>query len=284
MLRLPSDFLADKHILITGGGTGLGKEMALAFSQYGARVGAVSRNAEHLNDATKELKTAGFKLETELCDVREPDQVANAIDVMEERLGKIDILVNNAAGNFISRTEDLTPKAFDTIIGIVLRGSTYFSLEMGKRWISGKRKGTILNIVATYAWTGSGYVVPSAVAKSGVLALTRSLAVEWGPKGIRCVAIAPGPIKTKGAWKQLIPDESVEEVLITKNPTRRLGQPRELANLAAFLISDLASYINGDCVTIDGGEWLSGAGQFNMLGNMSDAFWESYTKLRKGSK
>ena len=281
MLKLPSDFLKGKNVLITGGGTGLGKEMATIFSQCGARVAAVSRNLDHLRSASEELSAHGYKLETEKCDVREPAQITDAVDALEKRMGYFDVLVNNAAGNFISRTEDLTPKAFDTIIGIVLRGSAYFSLELGKRWIKRKQKGVILSIVATYAWTGSGYVVPSAVAKSGVLSLTRSLAVEWGPKGIRSVAIAPGPIRTEGAWKQLIPDSSVEDVLIKRNPSRRLGQPEELANLAAFLISDMADYINGDCITLDGGEWLSGAGQFNLLTQMDDSFWEAYRKMRE---
>lgn len=279
MQNLPDDFLGGKRILITGGGTGLGKEMALSFSQYGARVGIVSRNIENLNKAATDIDQQGYKVEVSQCDVREPDQIVRAVDTMEKQLGGIDILVNNAAGNFISRTEDLTPKGFDTIVGIVLKGSAYFSLELGKRWIKKRQKGTILSMVATYAWTGSGFVVPSAVAKAGVLALTQSLAVEWAPKGIRCVAIAPGPFKTEGAWRQLIPDKSVEEGLISRNPSRRLGEPRELANLAAFLVSDYADYINGDCITIDGGEWLYGAGQFNLLSQMGEDFWESYLKM-----
>lgn len=279
MQNLPDDFLGGKRILITGGGTGLGKEMALSFSQYGARVGIVSRNIENLNKAATDIDQQGYKVEVSQCDVREPDQIVRAVDTMEKQLGGIDILVNNAAGNFISRTEDLTPKGFDTIVGIVLKGSAYFSLELGKRWIKKRQKGTILSMVATYAWTGSGFVVPSAVAKAGVLSLTQSLAVEWAPKGIRCVAIAPGPFKTEGAWRQLIPDKSVEEGLISRNPSRRLGEPRELANLAAFLVSDYADYINGDCITIDGGEWLYGAGQFNLLSQMGEDFWESYLKM-----
>ncbi len=281
MQTLPEDFLKNKRVLITGGGTGLGKEMAMAFSQYGARVGAVSRGIEHLETAREELEKLGYKLEIAQCDVRKPDQITEAADQMEKSLGGIDVLINNAAGNFISRTEDITPKGFDAVIGIVLNGSVYFSLEMGKRWIRSGKRGTILNMVATYAWTGSGYVVPSAVAKAGVLSLTQSLAVEWGPKGIRSVAIAPGPFKTEGAWSQLIPDASVENVLKNRNPTGRLGKPRELANLAAFLISDYADYINGDCITIDGGEWLYGAGQFSLLSSLGDDFWIEYQRQRK---
>ena len=277
-----NDLLKGKTVLITGGATGLGKSMALNFAALGARIAIVSRKRESLKAAVTELRNAGFEAEFETCDVRDPSQISSAVESLTGRLGKINVLVNNAAGNFISRTEDLSTKAFDAVMGIVLHGTVYFSLEMGKRWISSKSGGVILNIVTTYAWTGSGYVVPSAVSKAGVLALTRSLAVEWGKKGIRSVAIAPGMFPTKGAWERLVPVKSIEETLKDRNPLGRLGSHEELANLAAFLISDGASYINGEVVTIDGGEWLMGAGQFNALSAMPDEFWEMIRQGRGG--
>ncbi len=275
------NLLKGKTVLITGGATGLGKAMAVAFGNLGAKIGIVSRKKENLESTTAALSTMGIEIDYQVCDVRDPSQISESVSKLEESLGPINVLVNNAAGNFISRTEQLSPKAFDTVIGIVLQGSSYFSLEMGKRWINSGIHATILNIVATYAWTGSAYVVPSAVSKAGVLALTQSLAVEWGPKGIRSVAIAPGPMPTEGAWKNLIPDTSFENIMKARNPMLRLGEPSELAHLAAFLISDAASYINGEVVTIDGGEWLKGAGQFNMLSEMPDSLWDAM-KSRRG--
>ena len=274
------NLLKGKTILITGGATGLGRAMAVAFGNLGAKIGIVSRKKENLESTTAALLTMGIEIDYQVCDVRDPSQISESVSKLEESLGPINVLVNNAAGNFISRTEQLSPKAFDTVIGIVLQGSSYFSLEMGKRWINSGIHATILNIVATYAWTGSAYVVPSAVSKAGVLALTQSLAVEWGPKGIRSVAIAPGPMPTEGAWKNLIPDTSFENIMKARNPMLRLGEPSELAHLAAFLISDAASYINGEVVTIDGGEWLKGAGQFNMLSEMPDSLWDAMKSRR----
>lgn len=274
------NLLKGKTILITGGATGLGRAMAVAFGNLGAKIGIVSRKKENLESTTAALSTMGIEIDYQVCDVRDPSQISESVSKLEESLGPINVLVNNAAGNFISRTEQLSPKAFDTVIGIVLQGSSYFSLEMGKRWINSGIHATILNIVATYAWTGSAYVVPSAVSKAGVLALTQSLAVEWGPKGIRSVAIAPGPMPTEGAWKNLIPDTSFENIMKARNPMLRLGEPSELAHLAAFLISDAASYINGEVVTIDGGEWLKGAGQFNMLSEMPDSLWDAMKSRR----
>ena len=275
------NLLKGTTILITGGATGLGRAMAVAFGNLGAKICIVSRKKENLESTTAALSTMGIEIDYQVCDVRDPSQISKSVSKLEESLGPINVLVNNAAGNFISRTEQLSPKAFDTVIGIVLQGSSYFSLEMGKRWINSGIHATILNIVATYAWTGSAYVVPSAVSKAGVLALTQSLAVEWGPKGIRSVAIAPGPMPTEGAWNNLIPDTSFENIMKARNPMLRLGEPSELAHLAAFLISDAASYINGEVVTIDGGEWLKGAGQFNMLSEMPDSLWDAM-KSRRG--
>ncbi len=280
MSGFKSNFLSGKNILITGGGTGLGREMAITFSKLGARVSIISRKREVLEQTSRDIRKMGYEVEYEQCDVRYPDQIARAVENIEARTGSINSLVNNAAGNFISRTEDLSNKAFDTVIAIVLQGTVYFSMEMGKKWIKSNSGGVILNVVTTYSWTGSAYVVPSAVSKAGVLALTRSLAVEWGSRGIRSVAIAPGPFKTIGAWNNLVPTGEIEERMVSRNPMRRLGTTEEISELSAFLISDNASYINGEVVTIDGGEWLEGAGEFNALSAMPDEFWEALKSMR----
>ncbi len=268
-----NDLLKNKNIIITGGGTGLGKQMAKTFLEHGADVSILSRNAEHLDAAKKEMKDYGYNIKTEICDIRDPEEIKKAVDSIEKD-NKINVLINNAAGNFISKTEDLTPKAFDTVLKIVLNGTSYFSLEMGKRWIENHINGVILNVVATYAWTGSGYVVPSAIAKAGVLALTRSLASEWGHYGIRSVAVAPGAFKTEGAWSRLLPDESYENAITSRNPMRRLATKDEIANVASFLISDMSSYINGEVLTVDGGDWLYGSGMFNMMEKLPDDVWK----------
>ncbi len=272
-----NDLLRDKNIIITGGGTGLGKQMTKTFLEYGSSVSILSRNVDHLDAVKREMKGYGFDIKTEVCDIRNPDEIKKAVDDIEID-GKINVLINNAAGNFISKTEDLTPKAFDTVLKIVLNGTSYFSLEMGKRWIESHINGVVLNIVATYAWTGSGYVVPSAIAKAGVLALTRSLAAEWGHYGIRSVAIAPGAFKTEGAWSKLLPDESYENAIKSRNPMRRLATKEEIANIATFLISDMSSYINGEVITVDGGDWLYGSSIFNMMENLPDDIWKIMRK------
>ena len=272
-----NDLLRDKNIIITGGGTGLGKQMTKTFLEYGSSVSILSRNVDHLDAVKREMKGYGFDIKTEVCDIRNPDEIKKAVDDIEID-GKINVLINNAAGNFISKTEDLTPKAFDTVLKIVLNGTSYFSLEMGKRWIESHINGVVLNIVATYAWTGSGYVVPSAIAKAGVLALTRSLAAEWGHYGIRSVAIAPGAFKTEGAWSKLLPDESYENAIKSRNPMRRLATKEERANIATFLISDMSSYINGEVITVDGGDWLYGSSIFNMMENLPDDIWKIMRK------
>lgn len=274
------DLLKGKVAVVTGGGTGLGKSMATRFLELGASVAVVSRRREHLEKAKKELDELGLDLHFAQCDIRDPEQISRVADSVESEIGEIDILVNNAAGNFISKTETLSPKAFDSILGITLHGTVYFTLEMGKRWIERKQKGTILNMIATYAWTGSAYVVPSATAKAGVLSLTKSLAVEWGPYGIRVVAIAPGPIPTSGALKHLLPSDEFISALKDRNPTKRLGTHEELADLASFLVSDHSSYINGEVITIDGGEWLNGAGQFNMLSRIPKEMWDKMREMR----
>jgi len=287
MLR--DDALNDKVIIVTGGGSGLGKAMTTYFLELGAKVAITSRDIEKLQNTAKELedKTGGTCLPI-ACDVRHYDQVESMLQQVLSAFGKVDVLLNNAAGNFISPTERLSANAFDTIIDIVLKGSKNCTLALGKHWIDkGEKNKTVLNIVTSYAWTGSGYVVPSATAKAGVLAMTRSLAVEWAKYGIRMNAIAPGPFPTKGAWDRLLPGELKDQFDITKQvPLRRVGDHQELANLAAYLVSDFSQYINGEVVTIDGGEWLQGAGEFNMLENIPKELWDMLEQMikAKGSK
>jgi len=276
--------LKGKNIVVTGGGTGLGKSMAERFSDLGANLVLTSRREKVINDTAKEFRKRRKKAIPIVCDVRYPDQVESMINQAVKKLGSVDILVNNAAGNFISPTENLSSNAFKTVVDIVLNGTFHCSQAAGK--IMRKNKsGVILNIVTTYAWTGSGYVVPSACAKAGVLAMTRSLAVEWAKYGIRTVAIAPGPFPTKGAWSRLAPPGlGIEKKMKARIPLKRLGEHSELANLASFLVSDMASYINGEVVTIDGGEWLQGAGEMNDLEKIPKAAWKLLEMKRKKKK
>ena len=275
------DLLKNKVILITGGATGLGRAMGEKFLELGAKLAIASRREDVLRTASEEMSLDTSQVFYKSCDVREPAQVHDLIEAVEAHFGRIDVLVNNAAGNFISPTERLSPRAVDAILNIVLHGTFYTSLEVGKRWIEQGIAGTMLNIVTTYASTGSGYVVPSAAAKAGVLALTRSLAVEWAPYGIRQVAIAPGPFPTEGAGSRLSPTPELAEQMKNRVPFRRVGNKEELADLAAFLISDFAGYINGEVVTIDGGEWLKGAGQFNSLSGLTAVQWDSLAELTR---
>ncbi len=285
MLR--DNALKDEVIIVTGGGSGLGKAMTTYFLELGAKVVITSRNMDKLLTTAKELeeKTGGTVLPVR-CDVRHYDQVEAMLAATLEEFGKVDGLVNNAAGNFISPTERLSANAFDTIIDIVLKGSKNCTLALGKHWIDIKQKRSmVLNIVTTYAWTGSAYVVPSATAKAGVLAMTRSLAVEWAKYGIRTNAIAPGPFPTKGAWDRLLPGELKEEFDMTKKiPVGRLGNHQELANLAAYLISDFSAFVNGEVITIDGGEWLKGAGEFNMLEKIPEEMWDMLEMMIRSKK
>jgi NAD(P)-dependent dehydrogenase (short-subunit alcohol dehydrogenase family) len=217
---------------------------------------------------------------TRSCDVREVDQIQRMLDeLFAER--PLDALVNNAAGNFIARSETLSPRALDAVLNIVLKGSAACTLGCGRRWLEAGRAGNVLSIVTTYAWTGSAYVLPSAMAKAGVLAMTRSLAVEWGRRGIRLNAIAPGPFPTEGAWERLLPDEQLARRFETRNPLGRPGNHEELADLAAFLLADGSAFVNGEVVTIDGGEWLDGAGQFNFLDELSDEAWAALRPARR---
>lgn len=278
-----ADLLENKVVLITGGGTGLGRAMGETFLSLGAKLAIAGRREEVLREAAEQMGTDGKEVFFHPCDVRDPVQVGQLADAVEQRFGRIDVLVNNAAGNFISPTERLSPRAVDAVLNIVLHGTFYTTLEVGKRWIAQGHGGTMLNIVTTYASTGSAFVVPSASAKAGVLALTRSLAVEWARHGIRQVAIAPGPFPTEGAWSRLAPTPDLEEKMASRIPLRRVGSPEELAHLASYLISDYAAYMNGEVVTIDGGEWLQGAGQFNDLLEVTDEQWDRLAELtRKG--
>jgi NAD(P)-dependent dehydrogenase (short-subunit alcohol dehydrogenase family) len=279
--------LNGKTIVVTGGGSGLGKSMSRYFLELGARVVITSRNLDKLQHSAKELEDqTGGKVLPLACDVRDYEQVEAMVKAAVDSFGVVDILLNNAAGNFISPTERLSANAFDTIIDIVLKGTKNCTLAFGKHWIDRQETNkVILNIVTTYAWTGSAYVVPSATAKAGVLAMTRSLAVEWAKYGMRFNAIAPGPFPTKGAWDRLLPGDLKEKFdLAKKVPLKRVGDHQELANLAAYMVSDFSAYMNGEVVTLDGGEWLKGAGQFNLLEAVPEEMWDMLEQMIRAKK
>jgi len=284
MLR--DDALKGKTIVVTGGGTGLGKAMGTYFLKLGANLVITSRKIEVLQKTAEEMAAAtGGQVLAVQCDVRDYAQVENVLAQSLAKFGKVDALLNNAAGNFISPTERLSANAFSSIIDIVLKGTVNCTLAFGKHWIAEKQPANVLNIVTTYAFTGSAYVVPSACAKGGVLAMTRSLAVEWGKYGIRSNAIAPGPFPTKGAWDRLLPGDLAEKFdFKNRVPLKRVGENQELANLAAFLISDFSSYINGEVITIDGGEWLQGAGQMNGLEAIPSEMWDMLEQMTRSAK
>lgn len=268
--------LKGKTILVTGGGTGLGKSMGEYFLKLGANLVITSRKLEVLEGTAKEMESStGGKVLPLACDVRDIDQVEKMFADAVAHFGKVDVVLNNAAGNFISPTERLSTNAFNTVLDIVLKGTANVTMTAGKHWIKEKQPGTFLNIVTTYAWTGSGYVVPSAAAKAGVLAMTRSLAVEWAKYKIRSNAIAPGPFPTEGAWSRLLPGDLVKKFDPAKKvPVGRVGEHQELANIAAYLVSDFSAYVNGEVITIDGGEWLKGAGEFNNLDMIPQEMWD----------
>ena len=284
MLR--DNALQGKTYIVTGGGTGLGKSMSKYLLELGANVVICSRKLPILEATAAELSQAtGGQILPLACDVREYEQIEAVIEQSVAHFGRVDGLINNAAGNFISPTERLSHRAFSTVLDIVLKGSTFFTLAMGKHWIAKQQAGTILSIVTTYAWTGSAYVVPSACAKAGVLAMTRSLAVEWAKYKIRLNAIAPGPFPTENAWDNLLPPPIREEFDPAKKiPVGRTGEHQELANLVAYLMSDFSAYINGDCITIDGGEWLKGAGEFSNLDMVPKEMWDMLEAFTKGNK
>jgi len=272
---LTPELLAGKAAWITGAGTGLGRAMAKRFAGLGAKIALSGRRPEPLEETAAEIRAEGATAVVAPCDVRDPASVDAALQKAVDELGGVDILVNNAAGNFICPSVELSPNAFAAVVGIVLHGTFHCTRAAGKYWIDSKRCGTVLSISTTYARSGSAFVLPSACAKAGVEALTRSLAVEWARHGIRLNAIAPGPIPTEGAFSRLMPSEDYLEKQIAKIPAGRFGTPEELAELASFLVSDASEWMRGEVVTFDGGEWLRGAGEFNDLLELPDAFWES---------
>ncbi len=279
---LQPDSLKGKTIIVTGGGTGLGRSMGKYFLELGANLVITSRKQNVIDETAAQLsRETGGNVLAVPCDVRQYEEITNVIEKAEAAFGAITGVVNNAAGNFISPTERLSHRAFDIVVDIVLKGTYYTTLAVGKNWIARKQPGVFLNIVTTYAWTGSGYVVPSACGKAGVLALTRSLAVEWAKYNIRSNAIAPGPFPTEGAWSRLLPGELVKKFDPAQRiPLKRVGEHQELANLAAYLISDFSSYVNGEVVTIDGGEWLRNGGEFSHLETIPQEMRDMLEKMR----
>ena len=263
------DVLKEQHIVVTGGGTGLGKAMALRFAGLGAKVTVGGRREEPLQEAVEAMRTSGGEAEGISCNVREVESVEAFIDEAERRQGPVTRLVNNAAANFLAPAEAISPGGFDAIIKTNLYGSFYATQACGRRWIErqtsdGRTSGVVLSIATTYAETGSAFVLPSAMSKAAIVAMTKSLAAEWGAYGIRLNTVAPGPFPTEGAWQRLMPPGSdFEEKMQARVPLKRFGDPEELANLAVFLLSDLSSYMTGTNVVYDGGEVLVAGGQFN---------------------
>src|SRR5438309_10829047 len=253
-----SNLLQDRTIVVTGGGTGLGAEMARRFAELGAQPVVLGRRQDKLDEVVAQIRARGGSATAISCDIRDPAAVEGAA----AQLARVDGLVNNAAGNFLAAAEDLSPNGFKAVVDIVLNGTFHCTSAFGKKMIAAS-KGAIVNIVTTYAWTGSAFVLPSACAKAGVLAMTRSLAVEWAAYGIRVNAIAPGPVPTEGAFSRLMPDPQMMEMAKNRVPLKRFGTPREIADAAVFLLSDGAAYVTGDCLTVDGGEWLRNGGEFS---------------------
>jgi NAD(P)-dependent dehydrogenase (short-subunit alcohol dehydrogenase family) len=256
------DLLAGKTTLITGGGSGLGRSMALRIAGLGAKVAVVGRRKDPLAETVEAIRKDGGQAAFATCDVREPEQVAAAVDAVEKELGPVNQLINNAAGNFLSASEDLSPNAFNSVVQIVLYGTFHATREIGRRLIERGQKGEILSIVTSYVYSGSAFVLPSAAAKAGVLAMMRSLATEWAVYGIRTNAIAPGPFPTEGAFSRLMPGSELERQALRRVPGKRFGEHWELTNLVAYTMSDASPYQTGDLVTIDGGEALFSGQQF----------------------
>jgi NAD(P)-dependent dehydrogenase (short-subunit alcohol dehydrogenase family) len=272
------NLLKNKRILITGGGTGLGKEMASHFAMHGAELYICGRRENVLSETANEIsETYGTKVNFQTLDIRASKDVDDYIESIFE-ISPLDGLVNNAAGNFISPTKDLSHKGFDAIANIVFHGTFYMTHSVGKRWIELGHKGSIVNILTTWIWTGSPYVVPSAMSKSGIHAMTQSLAAEWGKYGIKINGIAPGPFPTKGAWERLNPGNN-DDGMTNTVPLGRVGEMEELQNLATFLIADGCDYLTGQTIGLDGGQYLTGGGTFSQLDKLSDEDWENMRKL-----
>ena len=277
------DLLKGKRILVTGGGTGLGKEMASHYGQHGADLYICGRRENVLKDTATEIEDKyGVKVNYETLDIRASSDVESYIDRIFQE-GPIDGLVNNAAGNFISPTKDLSHKGFDAIANIVFHGTFYITHSVGKRWIEQKLKGSIISILTTWVWTGSPYVVPSAMSKSGLHAMTQSLAAEWGKYGIKVNAIAPGPFPTKGAWDRLNPGGDNDSDFMGTVPVGRLGEMNELQNLATFLMADGCDYLTGQTIAIDGAQYLTGGGTFSGLDKVSEEDWEQLRAMIRSS-
>ena len=274
-LMFKPGLMKGERILITGGGTGLGKEMAEACAILGAEVYICGRRGGVLEDTAKAIMDAhGGKVVAVPCDIRVPEAIHDMLDTVWADGGALTGLINNAAGNFISRTEDLSPRAFDAIANIVFRGSFFVTLDCGKRWIAEGKKASVISILTTWVWNGGPFTVPSAMSKAGLNVMTQSLAVEWGPKGIRFNAIAPGPFPTEGAWARLSPGQSTESSRsMSSNPMGRVGEMPELANLAVYLLHPMSEYVNGQTIAIDGGAWNAGGGNFNTLKDWTDEDW-----------
>ncbi|XP_043921326.1 2,4-dienoyl-CoA reductase [(3E)-enoyl-CoA-producing], mitochondrial isoform X2 [Protopterus annectens] len=284
---LPPNSFVGKVAFITGGGTGLGKGMTSALSSLGAQCFIASRKLDVLKETAEEISTkTGNKVHAVQCDVREPSSVEAAVKQMISIAGLPSVVINNAAGNFISPTERLSPNAWKTITDIVLNGTAYVTLEIGKELIKAKKGAAFLSITTPYAETGSGFVVPSSSAKAGVEALSKSLSAEWGRYGLRFNVIQSGPIKTKGAFSRLDPSGKFENIMTDRLPTGRLGTVEEIANLASYLCSDYASWISGAVIRFDGGNYVSIAGEFNELRKVTKEEWnvmEAMIRKTKGS-
>ena len=259
------EIFKDDHIVVTGGGTGLGRAMAMRFASLGARVTICGRREEPLAETAKEITDGGGRAEGISCNLKEYEAVETMIAEAESRQGNVTKLVNNAAGNFLAPTEQLTPNGFDAIVKTNLYGSFYATQACGRRWIERKHAGSVMSIVTTYAETGSAFLIPSAVSKAGIVTLMKSLAAEWGVYGIRLNAIAPGPFPTEGANSRLMPDERLAEKMYRLIPLQRVGEHHELTDIAVFLLSDLSSYLTGEVIYLDGGASLTSAGQFNLF-------------------
>ncbi len=261
----PATLLEGAHVVVTGGGSGLGRSIARRCAAVGAHVGVIGRRRGRLDETVALVTAAGGTAAAASADIKHADAVDAALAALEDHNGPVTHLVNNAAGNFLALTETITERGFDAVVGTNLYGSFHATTACGRRWIERGRGGTVLSISTTYAASGSAYLVPSAVSKAGIEALTRSLAVEWGRHGIRLNGIAPGPIPTEGAWKRLVPDDALEEDLRARIPLGRFGTRDDLTHLALFLLSDLSAYITGQIVSMDGGEHLATGGWFNEM-------------------